>query len=85
MSKYQWFDNSESEKTAPKKHEQFDEHNNKKGQDLDKNENEIKGDRYIPLSFSAFLFSPQKKSNHLLDLGKKTRSLTHLVCILKNC
>lgn len=51
---------------------------------MDKYEDEGEGEdvRYI-LSPFITLFPSQKKSNHLIDMGKRTKSLNHLVCITK--
>lgn len=54
----------------------MDVYDNKKGQSLD--EFESKSDIYIFLP----LFS-QKELNHLIDLGKKIKSLNQLIYILK--
>lgn len=46
----------------------------KKKQGLNKYKNKNKGDRYI-----SPLFLSQKKSNRLIDLGKKIKSLSHFI------
>ncbi len=53
------------------KRRQMNESEDKEKQDLPA---EYKNIRYIPLLFL-------KVSNHLINLGKETRSLTHLVSI----
>ena len=51
---------------------------NKEREDLNKFEGKDKKDviEYIPLLFIA---PPQKESNCLIDIGKKIRSLNHLI------
>lgn len=58
--KHQRFDNYESEEMAVTiyKHQQFNEHNNKKGQSLDKNKGDNDGDRYILLYHINLLLLP---------------------------
>lgn len=85
MLKRQRFDDSNINKTAPKKYQQFDEHDNQEKQGLDKNESEVEGNRYIPFPPLSLALLPQKKSNRPSDLGKGTKSLIHLICISKNC
>ena len=85
MCKLQQFDDSESEGTAPKKRQRFNERNNEKGQGLNENESEVKGDRYVPLSSFALPPLPRKRLNRLSDIDEETRSLTYLVRISKNC
>ena len=57
---------------------------NEKGQSLDEYEDVDDGDDigYVPLLFVAVL-PLRKELNHLTDMGERTRSLNHLVCILK--
>ena len=85
--KHQQFDDSKSEKMAPIGYKDYwlDKRDDEERQKLDKNEDDGDRNRYVPLSLMALLLSPQKKSNRLSNLGKKTKSLTHLVCIPKNC
>ena len=85
--KYQRFDDSETDKTEPKrsKRQRFDKSDNKEGNNLDKDEGEIEGARYISPPFVFLPLFPQKVSNVPSDLGKGTRSLNHLVCIPKIC
>ena len=46
---------------------------------LDKDESEEKEDvRYVSFPFIA-PFLPQKKSNRLINIGKRTRNLNHLI------
>lgn len=47
MLKRQQFNDSESEKIAPRKRQWFDKRNNKEKQSLDENESEVKSDKYI--------------------------------------
>lgn len=58
-----------------------------KRQELDKYEGEDEGEneRYVFFPFIAPLLLSQKESNRLTDLGENTKSLNHLVCILKIC
>lgn len=65
-------------------HQQFDERNNGEGQNLDEDEGDSDGDRYIPLPPTTLLLPLQKESNRPSDLGKGTKSLTHLIYIPKN-
>ena len=55
VRKRQRFNNSENKKTASRKRQWFDEHDNKEGQGLDQNGSKIEGDRYVPLSPLALL------------------------------
>ena len=65
--------------------QQFDKRDNEEGQSLDEDECDGDGNRYIFLPFIVLSLPPQKELNRLSGLGKGTKSLTHLVCILKNC
>lgn len=58
------------------KHQHVDIHDNKELKSLDKYED--KGDRYVLLPSP-----PQKESNCLIDLRKKTKSLNYLIYIPK--
>ena len=58
ICKCQRFNNSENEETAPRKHQWFDERNNEKRQDLNKNESKVKSDRYVPLPSPALSLFP---------------------------
>lgn len=82
--KNQRFKDNRSDKTELKgsKCQQLNVHDNESGQCLDEYEVESKDNRYILLLFKA-LFLLQKKLNRLSDLGEKTISLNHLVCISK--
>ena len=86
MLKRQHFKDSRSDKTKPRgaKCQRLDERDNEEKNGLDEYEGEIKGTKYVALLFIP-LFFPQKVSNHLSDLGKATRSLNHLIYILKIC
>ena len=57
-------------------------HDNKEKKSLDKFKGEGKREdiEYVFLLFIALL---QKESNRLTDMGKRTKSLNHLVCISK--
>ena len=61
MLKCQGFENSRSHETKPRgsKRQHLDERNNKEGNGLDEDEDEIKGTRYIPSPFIPLPF-PQK-------------------------
>ena len=78
MLKCHRFKDSGSDVTEPKasKREQMDKHDNEEGQGLD--EYQGKDDRYVPLPPCS-----QKESNRLTHLGKRIKSLNHLVCIPK--
>ena len=54
-----------------------------KEESLDKFENksEKEGIGYV---FFPFVALPQKKSNHMTDMGQRIRNLNHLVCISKS-
>lgn len=80
--KCQRFDDSDSKERASRvyKCQRIDESDNEK-QGLDEYESEING--YIFLPPACPLSLPQKKSNRLSDLDKRTRSLIHLICISK--
>lgn len=85
--KYRRFNDNEGEKLGPivYKYQRFDKYDHDKGQRLDKDKNDGDNDRYIFFPFTTLFFPPQKKLNHLLDLNKRIRSLTYLICIPKNC
>ena len=87
LLKRQPFEESGSDKTKPKgsKGQCLDERNNKEGNSLDEDEDEIEGARYVPSPFVPLLPLPQKVSNRPSDLGEGTRSLNHLVRIPKIC
>ena len=84
MLKRQQFDDNESNETEPRdsKCQQLNVHNDKEEKSLDKFEDEGKGEdiKYIPLLFVVF---PQKESNCLTNINKRTKSLNHLVYIPK--
>ena len=67
------------------KYQRFDKYDNEERQSLDDNEGDGDGDKYVPLSPIVFLLPSQKESNRPSDLGEKTRSLTYLIYIPKNC
>lgn len=48
-----------------------------------KNESKGKNIGYVPFQFVAPSLSLQKMSNRTIDYGEETKSLNHLVCILK--
>ena len=85
VHKRQRFDDSESKTIAPRKRQQFNKYDNEEGQALDENESEFEGDKYVFFPPLAFLLLPQKESNRPSNSGKRTKRLTHLVCISKNC
>lgn len=62
-------------------------YDDKKGQDLDKYEDEgeekEKNVEYILFPFVAAFSPSQKESNRLINMGKRTKSLNHLICIPK--
>ncbi len=60
-------------------------HDDAKWQSLNKYEDEGEGKdiRYISLPFVALL-PPRNESNHLTDMGKRTRNLNYYVCIPLN-
>ena len=82
--KRQQFKDGGSDEMDPRgsKCQRLDLRDNEEEEGLDKFESEGKEKNigYVPLSFIAL---PQKESNRLTDMGKGTRSLNHLVCILK--
>ena len=83
---HQRLNDNKRKKKAPRKRQRFNKHDNEEEQGLDNNETQVEGDRYVPFSSPALPLSPpQKESNCLSNLGKKTRSLTHLIYISKNC
>lgn len=84
MLKRQWFDDSENKKTVSKKCQHFNKHDNEKMQDLNKNETEVEGNRYIFFSFLILFLFFQKELNNLSDLSKKIKNPTHLIYISKN-
>ena len=63
------------------KRQQLDKCNNKEKQELNKNKSEFEGDRFILFPPLALPLLPQKESNCPSDLGKRTKSLNHFVCI----
>ena len=67
------------------KRQRLDERDNEEGNSLDEDESEIKGARYIPLSFVPLPPLPQTVLNRPSDLGERIKSLNHLVCIPKIC
>ena len=67
------------------KGQQFNKYDNKKKQSLNKYKSDNNGNRYIFFLLTALFLLSQKDSNYLSDLGKKIKSLTHLVYIFKNC
>ena len=87
LLKRQRFEESGSDETEPKesKHQRLDEHDDEEGNNLDKDEGEIEGARYILPPFIPLLLLPQKVSNRPSNLGKRTRSLNYLVYIPKIC
>ena len=85
--KCQQFEDNKSDKTELKgsKCQRLDKCDNEEGNNLDKNEDKIKGIKYVSLHFVLLLFFPQKVSNRPSDLGERTKSLNHLVYIPKIC
>ena len=56
----------------------------KKGLDEYKSKNEKENIGYIFLSFIISLFLSQKESNHLIDMGKRIKSVNYFVFISKS-
>ena len=85
LFKRQRFEKSGSDETEPKgsKRQRLDERDNKEGSNLDENESEIEGARYVPPPFVFLPLFSRKVSNRPSNLGEGTRSLNHLVCIPK--
>lgn len=65
------------------KRQRWNEDDNKEQQNLNKYKSNNYDNRYVFLPLTILPPSSQKESNCLSDLSKKTRSLTHLVYILK--
>lgn len=61
LHKRQRFDDGKSKEMITKKHQQFDECDNKQEQGLNKNENKVKGNKYISFSPLAFFSSSEKE------------------------
>lgn len=84
--KHRQFKNSESDKIESRysKHQQLDVHNNQERKSLDKLEFENKGEN---ITYISFLFDanppPQKELSCLTEINKESKSLNHLICILK--
>lgn len=87
MLKCQRSNNNKSKKMASNiyKYQQFEKHNTKKKQSLDKYKRNSDNDKYIVFIYTTFLFSHQKEINRLLDLDKRIKNLIYLIYILKNC
>ena len=87
MLKRLQFNNSKGDKTAQRveKCRRLDERDNKEGYSLDKYKGVIESARYVLSPFIALPPLSQKESNRPSDLGKRTKSLNHLVCISKIC
>ena len=87
LLKRQRFEESGSDETEPKglKRQRLDERDDEEGNSLDEDEGEIEGARYVSPPFVPLPSLPRKVSNRPSDLGKGTKSLNHLVCILKIC
>ena len=87
LLKRQRFKESGSDETEPKesKRQRLYECDNEESNSLDKDEGEIEFARYVSLPFIPLPPLLQKVSNRLSDLGEKTRSLYHLLCIPKIC
>lgn len=85
--KRQWFDESKNGETAKivYKCQRFNKRDNEKGESLDKDKNDGDKDKYIPFSPIILFSLLQKESNRLINLGKRIKSLIHLICISKNC
>ena len=93
--KYQRFGDSGSDKTELKglKRKRLDERDDNKGNglenenenSLDKNEFEMRCDRYIHPLFVPLLSLPQKVSKRSSDLGKGIKSLKYIIWIPKIC
>ncbi len=85
--KRQQFEDSESEEREPRisKCQRLGVHDDEEGQSLDEYEGEGEGEDvgYVPLPFVTPPSPPRKESNRLTDMGERTRSLNHLVCIPK--
>ena len=69
LHKRQRFDDNKKEETALKKCQWFDKCDNEEGQSLDKNESEVKDNRYILLPLLALPPSYQKEPNCLSDVS----------------
>lgn len=78
VNKRQRFDDSENEERTPKvyKHQRIDESEDEERQGLA----DYESDGYIPLPLPPLSKEPNRPSN----LGKGTRSLTHLISIQSN-
>ena len=82
--KRQRFENSRSDKMELRglKRQRLDLRNNEEEKSLDEfeGEGEGKGIGYVPFPFIAPL---QKESNRPTNMGKRTKTLNQLICILK--
>ena len=87
MLKRQRFEDNESDETesSVSKCPRLDVYDNKEGQGLEEYEGESEGERYVLFPLIAPHPPLQRESNRPTDLGEGTRSLNHLVCILKIC
>lgn len=89
MLKYQQFKDSKNDEieSSISKRRQLNMHDNEKRQSLNMYEGEGKGEgkRDILFFFIGLLFFSQKELNCPINLGKRTKSLNHLVYILKIC
>lgn len=69
-------------KPRDSKRQRLNTRDNKEREGLNKFESEDEGED-IKYVFFLFIASPQKMSNHLTDMGKRTKILNHLVYIPK--
>ena len=87
MFKRQQFKDNESDETesSVSKCQRLHVHDNEKGQGLDKYKGECKDEKYVLFPFITPPCPPQKELYCPTDLGEGTKSLNHLVYILKIC
>lgn len=86
MFKRQQFENNKNEEAELRvsKHQRVDIYDDKKGQSLDRYKGEGEGKDVEYILFLFVTLSPlQKKSNCPIDMGKRTKSLNHLVYMPK--
>lgn len=87
MLKRQQSKDNESDETesSVSKCQRLDVYNDKKRQGLDKYKSEGEGKIHIHFLYMAYLLPPPKESNLLINLVEETRSLNHLIYIIKIC